>query len=300
MSNKLLSPVAIAVTAGLCWAVLDLLMRLASAYVDAPTSAVARLSGGAIVLFILNAKVFKRKIALSQLGRQPLLFAVAALNAIVAFALSFAIATTTLGDAVFLLYMEPVFAAALAYVLLGERFGVKTAASLALAVVGLTLIFQPTQGSSLMGNAAGLLAGLSFGGIVVVSRKISGKVDSVARTFWAFALGAIILAPFSKLDSLVSLPIQGWLVVAGMILFITAGFLLFNAAVTYLDATMTGISLLSEPLGATAFGWLAFGESYGLSAIAGFALVGAGGLLAAKASRKRRAAAGEKAIERKK
>lgn len=107
------------------------------------------------------------------------LFALLALSAIVNNGTYFyALAHTTISNAVFTHYTAPLFVAVLAPLLIAERLQKVTLVSLPIAMFGLVMIVLSVGGLSMDGQhtagiIAGAISGLAYGFLVIFSRKLS-------------------------------------------------------------------------------------------------------------------------------
>lgn len=90
----------------------------------------------------------------------------------------------------FLLYLSPVFVAALAAALLGERLGRRGLVALAVAVAGLGLMaFAPGVDAAPLGVGLALFAALCYAGVVVAGRVLTGRAEPL-RVAAVLMLGA--------------------------------------------------------------------------------------------------------------
>jgi DME family drug/metabolite transporter len=177
----------------------------------------------------------------------------------------------------------PLFIAALAPALLGERLSARVGAALGLGVVGTALMAAAPGGLVDLsarfgaGVALALGAGLAYALYAVLTKAALTRVAALPLTALTFGAGAIFLTP-ALLAVEAPLAQLGagwpWLLYLGGVA--TAGaYALYSRGLTAVPASVAGIVTLLEPLTATLLGVLLFGERLGTAGIAGAALLGA-------------------------
>ena len=161
-----------------------------------------------------------------------------------------------------------------------------------LAVVGLALLVRPEPGLdvSLIGPAAALTAGASFGAFTVLSKGLLDRglrrLDTVAVPF---GIAGLLLLPVLVVGLLGSedpgavMRLPGVLVVLWLAVGATAlGYVLFIVGLRGVPAVVGTTLVLAEPLTATLLGVLVFAERLSASSVAGAALVAVALLLTAR------------------
>ena len=152
-----------------------------------------------------------------------------------------------------------------------------------LAVIGLVLLVRPEgdSASSLVGVAAALTAGLSFGTFTVLTKGLLARgLRRLETVAFPFVIAGVLLVPALLLgltrsdDPTAVLRAPGvfimlWLAVAATAL----GYVLFAAGLGGVSAVTGATLVLAEPLTATLLGVLVFAERLGPPATVGAALV---------------------------
>jgi drug/metabolite transporter (DMT)-like permease len=202
----------------------------------------------------------------------------------------------SLGDATTLANLTPVFVAMAAPFVLGERAGRRVAIALPLCVVGVVLILRPAlvfgggparTTASLVAAGVALSAAVFTAAAMMLLRKISPRegAEAIALHFSLVAAGACFLVALPSL-SLPSGKDAGLMLAAGLSaglgqLAMTRAYALERAA------RVSGMSYLAVVVAAI-LGAAFLGESPPPSAVAGMALVIAGGLVVTVAGVKSR------------
>ncbi|MBD8891312.1 DMT family transporter [Roseibium litorale] len=151
--------------------------------------------------------------------------------------------------------------------------------ALPLALCGVVLIVGLSafgDGSDLLGNMIALLAGLFYGGYLVVVRRLKQNgAQSSHIMVWVTAGSTLILAPLLLFQQQI-LPqtLQTVVLLAGLVLIgQVAGQGLVTAALRTLHVTSSSIVLLIQPVVAAPLAWLFLGETLSPMQILGMSLV---------------------------
>lgn len=183
--------------------------------------------------------------------------------------------------------VNPVLTAFLAAWLMHEPLHKHKLTGLALAVVGIALIFV---GPILLANAGGgrwigdaffIGASVVWSVYTLLGKHAVGRFSPLASTTYASVLGALMLVPlawgdFTRLDW-GGLSVAFWVSIAGMALLSTiAAFLLWHSAIRVLGASRTASFHLLVPIVGVALGVLWLGDRPGPLQWAGMALTIAG------------------------
>ncbi|MDF2695825.1 MAG: Membrane protein [Labilithrix sp.] len=275
------------------FALMNLLARLATTSASWTTVGAVRAIVGAIVALTV-ARMRGRSLAAKD-GRavfwRSLLGTIAMLSTF--YALSSR--TVSLGNTVTLLNLSPVFLAVLAPIFLRERTSAAVAIAIALALGGVALVVRPSflfgaegNGITLAPSSGGpsasttvlvaVLAALATSIAMMLLRRV-GRTETAEAVAFHFSLfAAATMTGLSLFDLRAPSPRDvGCMVAAGL----CAGFAQLAMTRAYAlehAARVSGMSYLSVVASAL-FGAVAFGERPGPTAIAGMALVIAGGLL---------------------
>jgi drug/metabolite transporter, DME family len=178
-----------------------------------------------------------------------------------------AVSSTTVANVSCLTATAPVFAAVLAWFLLGERSGLTAWVAVGLAMLGIYLIFCDQIGAGdQFGNVVALFVAFAFAGQTVSLRKYHST-----ELLPAICIGGLIVcAAMPLLGDEFALNLHDLLLILAMgIVQLAVPIVLYVRAARYVSAmTMTLISLLDvvfNPLWA----WLGVGEAPSSSTIAG-------------------------------
>lgn len=202
-----------------------------------------------------------------------------------------AINTTSLANAVFLLYLGPLIATGLAAIFLQERLTKPKVILLGLALVGCLFILEFNLSFSWRdspGYLWGILSASFYALFLIISRKISQAITVLTRCFYQLLFGAIAIIPFLAMSKINWAYIDWvWLIGVGFV----HGFLaltLVNYAVKSLAVYEYGTISYLEPLITTLLGLFIYSETISpLQAIGCFIIFGVGIQQVFEASRKR-------------
>lgn len=275
------------------FALMNFLARLATTSASWATVGAVRAIVGAIVALMV-ARMRGRSLAAKD-GRavfwRSLLGTIAMLSTF--YVLSSR--TVSLGNTVTLLNLSPVFLAVLAPVFLRERTSAAVAIAIALALGGVALVVRPTflfgaEGNSItLASSSGgpsasttvlvaVLAALSTSIAMMLLRRV-GRTETAEAVAFHFSLfAAATLTGLSLFDLRAPSPRDAACMVAAGLCAGFAQLAMTRAYALEHAARVSGMSYLSVVASAL-LGAVAFGERPGPTAIAGMALVIAGGLL---------------------
>lgn len=198
-------------------------------------------------------------------------FAVAVSLGIGAICYVFAILLTTVANAVFIIGAAPIFTAAVARLVLGERVTYIGLLSMIAALVGIGLMFvDGLVAGRWLGNLVALGVVASFAGMLVALRH-SKSIDMLPAT----CLGGVVtmLLSAAMADSLVITPHDLRLaVLLGTVQF-GAGFILITMGARYVPAAEVALLSLTEAILAPIWVWIAVNEVPSLLTLAGAAVV---------------------------
>jgi drug/metabolite transporter (DMT)-like permease len=207
----------------------------------------------------------------NPLGFGALSPVVALLAMIAISAYTASVMTTTIADVMVIYATLPFVAAAIGFLINGERVSARTLVASSLALVGIIVMVPSGLGSGrLLGQALSMLMTLAFAGMIVLQRHQPGASVIVVN-----CLGAIGSSIFGLANS----PLQAISLHDFAILFVfgltTIGlaFVLFMEGAKFIPSAEAGlISLLDVVLGPL-WVFIAFGENPGLATMLGGAIV---------------------------
>ena len=179
--------------------------------------------------------------------------------------------TTTVADVMVIYATLPFVAAAIGFLINGERVSARTLAASGAALIGIIIIAASGLGSGrLLGQALSMLMTLAFAGMIVLQRRRPGASVIVVNCLGAIGAGIFGLAN-SPLEP-IGLTDFAILFVFGLTT-IGLAFVLFMEGAKFIPSAEAGlISLLDVVLGPI-WVFIAFGENPGLATVLGGAIV---------------------------
>jgi len=191
-----------------------------------------------------------------------------------------------IAEAVLLNYLGPVFTAILSPIILKERIERASVAALLMSILGIYLISHEEllNGASgdILGIIYGLLAGLSYAGFIIVSKKLRKEQSSLTTAFYSYVFAAIFLAAMSR-PMAPSLSTMEW-----TLLLILSSVNTCSAVTLYLyglamvEAHKAVVLTYLEPLSAAIMGAIFLGQLLGPIDILGGALIVVSGYIVAR------------------
>jgi len=175
-------------------------------------------------------------------------------------------------------FTMPIWSAALAVALLGERMSGRKWFAVVLGLVGVAVIVRPRAGEVDAGQLIALAAALGFAVSVVLVKSLTRTDSAVAIGFWMLVVqSAIGLVPALAVWQWPSAQAWGWVVVVAFCG--TYSHYCFARAMQHADATVVvPMDFLRVPLAALA-GWLVYAERVDALTALGVGLILAGNLL---------------------
>lgn len=173
--------------------------------------------------------------------------------------------------------IQPLLAAALAAVLLRERFRATTAFAGVLGIVGVgLLVLRPEAALDPIGVIAGLAGATSMAVGVVLTKRWGRPVPLVAFTSWQLIAGGLLLAPLAVVvegppPSLTHANLVGfaWLATGGTAI----AYLLWFRGIATLPVGRVSLLGLFSPIVATVAGFVVLDQTLAIPQVAGAALV---------------------------
>lgn len=189
----------------------------------------------------------------------------------------FAIDRLPIAVAAALLYTAPALVVAIAWLMRWEPIRPRRLIPLALVLLGVFLVtgaFRALSDVDRLGVAAGVASGFAYAIFTVLGKRVRRGYDVVTTIFFAYGVGAAVLAlvapPWSVLiahpDALGLLALMG----VGPTL---VAALLFYAGIRHIDASTASILATIEPVIAAALALAWLGEGIAIETIAGTALI---------------------------
>ncbi|WP_428264222.1 EamA family transporter [Haliangium sp.] len=173
--------------------------------------------------------------------------------------------------------IQPLVAAAIAAVVLRERFTRATAIAGVMGVAGVALlVLRPDAGLDPVGIAAALAGTVSMATGVVLTKHWGRPVDLITFTGWQLSAGGLMLVPVVAAMEGVPPQLTGtnlagfaWLAIVGT----GAAYAVWFRGIQALPIAMVSFLGLLSPLVATALGWAVLGQDLSPSQMLGALLV---------------------------
>jgi len=192
-----------------------------------------------------------------------------------------------IANAVLLNYTAPIFVALLAPLFLKEKLEKSTLLALAISVAGIVVISyqQNLQISdlNLLGVILGLLAGLTYAGFIIASKRALSSSSSLVVAFYSYSVASIFLFPF-VIDTDFSPDLASWILLLVLGVFNT-GFAvtLYLKGLGMVKAQKAVVFTYLEPASAVVFGFLFLAQQpTPLMLVGGFLILIAGYIVASR------------------
>jgi drug/metabolite transporter (DMT)-like permease len=262
--------VLLVLIATIMWSLAGLFARLL-AHLDVWTVVGWRALLGAASIAIVGLIEWRNGRLENPLGFGALSPVVALLAMVAISAYAASVMTTTIADVMVIYATMPFVAAALGFLVNGERVSARTLMASCVALVGIVVIAASGLGSGrLLGQALSMLMTLAFAGMIVLQRRKPGASMIAVNCLGAIGSGIFGLAN-SPLES-ISLYDFAILFVFGLTT-IGLAFVLFMEGAKFIPSAEAGlISLLDVVLGPL-WVFIAFRENPGLATVIGGAIV---------------------------
>lgn len=224
-------------------------------------------------------------------GRDMVLLAVAGLFLGLDLAVwHWAIVLTSVSNATLLGNIAPFWVTLAGWLLLGQRFSGRFLMGLALGIAGISLLVGGSfslNWSHVIGDVLGLIGGMLWAAYLIVVGRMRGRFPASVIMFWGSLASCpvLLLIAMASGESFWPQSMAGWLTLAGVALICqVAGQSMIAWALAHLPASFASVTLLLNPVSATALAWLILSERIGLQQIVGGVAVLIG-ILVARSSR---------------
>ena len=208
-----------------------------------------------VVLFVVGTRIAGRKPPQIIPGKAG--WVVTALYGLSTITFMIAVFNTTTANLVFILAFNPMFAALLSWMFLGERPRPVTLIAMVLMAGGVLVIVQEGLGAGhFLGDMMSLLSGLGIAAAIVVTRA-SGK--DMGFTPLVGAAAPALLAAFVVAQQGYSIEQPLWLLINGMII-IPVSFFGLAAAPKFIPGAEVAMFYLLETVLAPIWVWMIFAE----------------------------------------
>ena len=197
---------------------------------------------------------------------------------------------TSIANSVVLVTLNPVWLALYGLLILRTPPGQLTWLSIAFAVAGSVIIALGSAGggnTSLLGDFLALIGGICFAGFLLFAQKARQSVALLpfvtliygGAAVWLWLAVIVLTLPVTGLTA----NTYGALIAIALVSQVI-GHTGYNFAARAVPTTLLAVTLLGEPVFATLFGWLYFGEGFGWPTALGGVLILAGIWLGTRAN----------------
>lgn len=173
-----------------------------------------------------------------------------------------------LANAIAIFFVEPLILTAFSAIFLGEKVGLHRMSAVVVGLLGALIVIRPNF--ALFGWAAvlPLIAAVAFAGVMTTLRSMPAGLDSLriqtmSGAFATLFLGLVLFTGhFSGVEVLTLAPPTGfeWSLLVGVAAVATIAQAMFTLAIRYAEASLLAPFQYIEIIGATAYGYLIFGE----------------------------------------
>jgi drug/metabolite transporter (DMT)-like permease len=232
-------------------------------------------------------------------GRDAVAAAVAGVALAVHFASWFeSLNHTSVAASVTLVQMQPLFVAAGAYFVLGERVTRRTVTGIVVAVAGAAAMSlgdanaPATTGRALLGNSLAVLGAVTAAGYVLAGRSLRQRVRlfPYVTVVYAACAVALLVIVVANGHALLDYPPREWLLFLGMAVGPGVfGHTVINWALEHVESSVVSVSLLGEPVGSTVLALVLLSEVPSLSTVVAGSVV-LGGIYVTTTAREGQAA----------
>ena len=192
-----------------------------------------------------------------------------------------------LAESIMLVSTGPFMVALLAGPVLGERIGARTWAAVLLGFVGVLVVLRPGLGVLHWGAIFPILTAAAFAVAQLVTRRLSQREDSWTILIYSSGLCALALTPFG-IAAWSTIPPLDWLLLASIGGIAVTGEVAMLAALRRAPASTLAPCQYTQIVWAMVAGALVFGELPDAAALAGAAIIVAGGLVLWKRDSRRK------------
>ncbi|MDF1553568.1 MAG: DMT family transporter [Deferrisomatales bacterium] len=196
------------------------------------------------------------------------------------------LAYTSVASSVVLVTTNPLFVGLFSWWVLREPPGRRTAAGIALGMVGATAIgWGDFRGGAapLLGDALALLGALAASAYLLTGRVARRRLATHTYVAWTYGCCALFLCAATVAAGLPLGPYPpetlGYLVLLALVPQLV-GHTAINWSLAHLTAPTVSVAILGEVVGASLLAWWVLGEVPGLTTVAGGALICTGIVLA--------------------
>lgn len=242
-------------------------------------------------LFLIPFVIMKNPKTILNLGRRDVVFSILSgiLLAVHFGTWTVALEHISVPPAILLVNVHPVFVVILSFFLLKERFRRREILGIIVTMLGMAVIVFPSTGNSLslFGSIMALMGAASFGGYLMVGRRLRQKLSLLTYIFLVYSIAAVsLLATCAATGS----PLLGYnsgtylMMLAIGIISTVISHSSINWSIKYLKTTIVSVVTVATPIFGSLIAWLVLSDVPTLWAFIGGALVIAGIYLVGRVS----------------
>lgn len=189
---------------------------------------------------------------------------------------------TTVANSTLLANFAPIFVTLGGWWLFRNRVSGVFVVAMVTALIGTTLLVGPSfalGGNRVVGDALGVLTAVFYASYMLSIKRAREGVSTALLMALSTTVSVVLLLPVALLSPQPVLPEgwYGWSVLLGLALVSQVlGQSLIAYAFAHLSAALSSVTVLIQPVVATALAWALFGEALGWSQLGGGLLVLAG------------------------
>lgn len=257
------------VVTGLCFVIVNILVKVMGGRLPAAESAFLRYVFGLLFLLPVLARLNLRAVA----GKQHLQFALRGLfHGAGVMLWFFAISRISLAEVTALNYLAPVYVTLGAAVFLGEKLAFRRISAVVLALVGACIILRPGFRELGPGHWAMVGTGLVFGVSYLLAKVLADKLEASVVVAMMSVWVTLVLAPFAIAVWVPPLP-QEYLILAAVAVFATYGHYTMTLALAAAPVAVSQPVTFLQLVWAALVGALFFGEGLDVWVMSGGGLI---------------------------
>lgn len=188
-----------------------------------------------------------------------------------------AILSTSVSNAVFLLYSAPVFSVIMAKFFLKEEIEKETIIGIFITLLGIIFLLDPTtfsfESNQTIGNTLALGAGFFYAAMAMTAKPITKTKSGYYLAFWQYLIISAMFLIFIKTESLDRILPNWWQIGIIGILCTGIAFILFMEGIKKVKAQKIFIITALEPLSGTILALIILKESLSIYTIVGALLI---------------------------
>ena len=269
------------IISGLLFATSCIFVHYLSPYGFAPTQMTAMRGIVSAVVMSLYILIHNR----AKFSAKPKDFILFALSGITMFLTAafyyISMDRTTVATAVVLMYTSPIFVMVYSVLFFGEKFNKSKLVSLIFMICGAALVSGITGGIKLdfIGILAGILSGISFGtyNIVIKTQMRKGNDAQTSMVYCYIFMGvcSLLVADFPKMQAIIPQNPAGIIPLMLGIGLCTCviPYFLYTLSMKVLPAGTASALGLIDPMAATLYSVILFGEPLGIETVIGIVLI---------------------------